>query len=222
MTREKKKHTKNIILMSLICISLVMAIGYSALSSNLKINGTSNISSDFKVIFTNIQEGTKNGVKSSTSSFTNTTATFTVDLEKPGSTMEYILTVENQGSLDAYLESIEGLDEENGTAPTYITFKLSGITRYTRLNAEESKTFKVIVTYDESATEIPENSKQLTLTLNFSQVSGEIPDPEPEPYGNAVEYLINNKVEDTVVDGGNGLVAIDNTGEITNSASPRE
>ena len=222
MTREKKKHTKNIILMSLICISLVMAIGYSALSSNLKINGTSNISSDFKVIFTNIQEGTKNGVKSSTSSFTNTTATFTVDLEKPGSTMEYILTVENQGSLDAYLESIEGLDEANGTAPTYITFKLSGITRYTRLNAEESKTFKVIVTYDESATEIPEESKQLTLTLNFAQVSGEIPDPEPEPYGNAVEYLINNKVEDTVVDGGNGLVAIDNTGEITIISSPRE
>ena len=217
-----KRNTKNIIIVVLLIISGVMAIGYSALSSRLKINGTSNITSNFRVLFTNIEEGAMNSAETKNKSFEDTTATFQVDLKKPGSTAEYILTVQNQGSLDAYLESIEGIDEANADSPTYITFKLSGITRYTKLNTGETKTFKVIVTYDKSATEIPANSKQLTLTLNFSQLSGNIPDPEPEPLGNGVEYLLANKIESTVANGGNGLVAIDNTGEITTSLSPRE
>ena len=218
----RRRNTKSIILTVLIILSFVMIIGYSALSSKLVINGTSNITSNFRVLFTDIQEGTMNSAETKDTSFEATTATFHVDLKKPGSTAEYILTVENQGSLDAYLESIEGIDEANAASPTYITFKLKDITRYTRLDVGDTKTFKVIVTYDQSATEIPTNSKQLTLTLNFAQVSGEIPDPEPEPLGNAVEYLLANKVESTVVDGGNGLVAIDNIGEITTISSPRE
>ena len=217
-----RRHTKNVILTVLIILSFVMIIGYSALSSRLVINGTSNITSNFRILFTDIQEGTMNSAETKEKSFEGTTATFKVDLKKPGSSAEYILTVENQGSLDAYLESIEGIDEANAASPTYIKFKLKGITRYTRLSVGDTKTFKVIVTYDESATEIPTNSKQLTLTLNFAQVSGSIPEPEPEPLGNAAEYLAFDKVQSTVADGGNGLVAIDNNGEITTSTSPRE
>ena len=217
-----RRHTKNVILTVLIILSFVMIIGYSALSSRLVINGTSNITSNFRILFTDIQEGTMNSAETKEKSFEGTTATFKVDLKKPGSSAEYILTVENQGSLDAYLESIEGIDEANASSPTYIKFKLKGITRYTRLSVGDTKTFKVIVTYDESATEIPTNSKQLTLTLNFAQVSGSIPEPEPEPLGNAAEYLAFDKVQSTVADGGNGLVAIDNNGEITTSTSPRE
>ena len=218
----QRRNKKNMIIVALLIISGVMTIAYSALSSKLVINGTSNITSNFRVLFTDIQEGTMNSAETKNKSFEDTTATFQVDLKKPGSSAEYILTVENQGSLDAYLESIEGIDEANAASPTYITFKLSGITRYTRLNVGDTKTFKVIVTYDESASEIPTNSKQLTLTLNFAQVSGSVPDPEPEILGNGVEYLLVNKVESTVADGGNGLVAIGNTGEITTSTSPRE
>ena len=218
----QRRHTKNVILTVLIILSFVMIIGYSALSSKLVINGTSNITSNFRVLFTDITEGTMNSSETKDVSFDGTTATFRVDLKKPGSTAEYILTVENQGSLDAYLESIEGIDAANAASPTYVKFKLKDITRYTRLNVGDTKTFKVIVTYDQSATEIPETSKQLTLRLNFAQVSGDIPEPEPEPYGNAVEYLLANKVESTVADGGNGLVAINNTGEITTITSPRE
>ncbi len=219
-----RRNTKSIILTVLIILSFVMIIGYSALSSKLVINGTSNITSNFRVLFTDIQEGTMNSAETKGTSFDGTTATFRVDLKKPGSTAEYILTVENQGSLDAYLESIEGIDEANAASPTYITFKLKDITRYTRLNVGDTKTFKVIVTYDQSATEIPTNSKQLTLTLNFAQVSGDIPEPEPEPIEleGIAKYLVDNKLQANVLDGGNGLVAIDNTGEITTISSPRE
>ena len=172
---------KNIILGILIVMLVGMTIAYSALSSYLTINGTSSITSDFKVIFTDIQEGTMNGANTVKKEITApTTATFQVNLEKPGSSAEYNVTVQNQGKLDAYLESIEGIDEANEKAPTDITFKISGITRYTKLQVNESKTFKVIVTFDSSATSLPSESKQLTLKLNFAQDSGNAPEPEPE------------------------------------------
>ena len=172
---------KNIILVILMVMVVGMTIGYSALSSYLKINGTSNITSDFKVVFTDIQEGTMNGATTVKKEITApTTATFQVNLEKPGSSAEYNVTVQNKGKLDAYLESIEGIDEANEKAPTDITFKISGITRYSKLQVNQSITFKVIVTFDESATSLPEESKQLTLKLNFSQDSGNVPEHEPE------------------------------------------
>ena len=168
---------KNIIIAILLVMVVGMTIAYSALSQYLTINGTSNIASDFSVVFTNITEGTKNGVKESTSSYSGTTATFDVDLEKPGSNIEYILTVQNTGKLDAYLQSIKGIDEANNKAPTYITFSVKDLSINEKLRVGESKTFKVIVSYNMDATEIPEGSKQLTLTLNYSQDTGaQLPD----------------------------------------------
>ncbi len=167
---------KNIILVILMIILVGMTIGYSALSSYLTINGTSNITSDFKVVFTDIQEGTMNSATTVSKSYEGTSATFQVKLDKPGSNAEYIVTVQNQGKLDAYLESIEGIDEANNKAPTYITFSVKDLSVNEKLGAGESKTFKVIVSYNMSATEIPEESKQLTLKLNYSQDTGaEIP-----------------------------------------------
>ena len=109
--------------------------------------------------------------------FSGTSATFQVKLDKPGSNAEYIVTVENQGKLDAYLQSIEGIDEANNKAPTYITFSVKDLNLNEKLGVGDTKTFKVIVSYNMAATEIPEESKQLTLTLNYSQDTGaELPD----------------------------------------------
>ena len=186
---------KNIILAILIVMLVGMTIGYSALREYLTINGTSNITSDFKVVFTDIQDGTMNGATTVKKEITApTTATFQVQLDKPGSSAEYNITVQNKGKLNAYLESIEGIDEANEKAPTDIKFKISGITRYTKLAVDESKTFKVIVTFDENATNIPEESKQLTLKLNFAQDSGNAPEPEPEgvTIAQATDSLLSN------------------------------
>ena len=169
-TSSRKR--KNIILAILMVILVGMTIGYSALSQYLTINGTSNITSDFKVVFTSIEEGTMNSATTIQKSFEATSATFQVKLDKPGSNAEYIVTVQNQGKLDAYLESIEGIDEANNKAPTYITFSVKDLSVNEKLSVGETKTFKVIVSYNMSATEIPEESKQLTLTLNYSQDTG--------------------------------------------------
>ena len=217
MTRQR--HRKNIIIFTLLIIVLVMTIGYSSLSQYLTINGTSNITSDFKVVFTNAVEGTLNKATTETLDKTETEVTFTTVLRAPGSSAEYIVTVENKGKLDAYLESIEGIDEANGQEPSYIKYKINGIVLNDRLNVGESKTFKVIVTYDVAATELSDVEKTLTLKLNFTQNSGNAPEPV---YQNLTNYLISNELQNTVADGSSGLVAIDNNGEITTSQSPRE
>ena len=124
----------------------------------------------------------------------STTATFTIDLSKPGSNGEYLITVENRGTIDAMVESISGIDVANQAAPTDITFSISDIAVNDKLPAKESKVFKVKV--DWSSTPTPET---------------------------ATEYLINNKLSSDInTSPTNGLFAIDNTGELTTSDSPRE
>ena len=100
---------KNIVLGSLGAIILLMAIGYAAFSTQLNINGTSNITSNFAVKITGITSGSIVGGASNASdpTYTDTTASFSTNLTSPGDSITYTITVENQGSIDATLTGIE-------------------------------------------------------------------------------------------------------------------
>ena len=80
---EKYMKSKKIIMITMCCLICVMAIGYAAFATNLTINGTANITSTWKVLFTKIEEVSKtSGVtitKVPTAEGTN--ATFNVDLK---------------------------------------------------------------------------------------------------------------------------------------------
>ena len=120
-TRQKQR----IIIGTLRAVIIGLAVGYAVLSQQLNINGTGGIASDFNILFTDIQEGMMNGAITVNKQITNsTTATFTIDLSKPGDSGEYLITVENRGNIDAYVESINGLEEVNQTEPTDITFSI--------------------------------------------------------------------------------------------------
>ena len=214
-TRQKQK----IIIGTLCAVIIGLAVGYAVLSQQLTINGTGGIASDFNVLFTNITEGIMNGATTVNKQITDsTTATFTIDLKSPGSNGEYLITVENRGTIDAMVESISGLDEANQAAPTDITFSISDIAVNDKLPAKESKVFKVKVDWSSASTSIPSTNKNLTLKINFVQDASSTPTPEP-----AAEYLINNKLSSDInISPTNGLFAIDNQGELTTSASPRE
>ena len=99
---------KKIIIVSLCVAVCIMAIGFAAFSTTLSINGTSSIESNWSVVFTNIQELSKtSGVTiNNAPSASGTTATFDVSLDSPGDSIEYQITVANQGTLDAIIESI--------------------------------------------------------------------------------------------------------------------
>ena len=190
------------------------------LSQTLNIQGTGSIASDFNILFTDIGEGTMNGATTINKQITNdTTATFTIELDKPSSNGEYLITVENRGNIDAYVESINGIEEANQTEPTDITFSIEDIKVGDKLLATESKIFKVKVEWKSTSTSIPSTNKDLTLSINFAQDT----ENTPTTGGTASDYLINNVVsEDINTSPAEGLFGIGNQGELTTSDSPRE
>ena len=165
-TRKKQR-----IMIGTLCSILVgLAIGYAALSSQLNVQGTGSVISNFQILFTKIEEGTMNGAKTIQKEIVgDTTANFIIDLKSPGSNGEYIITVENRGNIDAYVKDIKGVVDSNKKEPKDIQFSIDGLKVNDKLKARETKTFKVKVNWDSNSTSIPETSKDLSLTIDFVQ-----------------------------------------------------
>lgn len=165
-----RKSNKNIILLILLLVIVGMAVGYAALSQALVINGTANITTEWKILFTDIKEGTLVGAESKTApSYTATTATFDVNLLYPGASAQYIVTVANQGSINAKLTSVDGIDTANAAAPTDITYTIDAQADDT-LGSGDTKIYTVTVSWAASSETIPETkTKTATITLNYEQ-----------------------------------------------------
>ena len=167
---QKKKN--NIILGSLCAVVLLMVVGYAAFQSVLNITGTSKVSSNWNILITNIE--TKNIVGGASNASDPTgkgtlTATFNTNLVSPGDSIEYDITVSNQGSLNAVLEKITVSDSNNPA----IKFTTTGLTEGDPLNAGGSAVLTVKVEYDNAVTSQPANLKsELTVTLDYSQNDG--------------------------------------------------
>ncbi len=194
MKKRLNSSQRNYIIAGLCMILVIMGVGYAAFQSQLKISGTSNIASNFLVKITDIQSTVQSGQASDamTPTHDDTTATFKTNLVSPGDSMKYDITVENQGNIDAVLESIE---VNTGNNPA-ITFQTSGIENGDELNASQSDILTVIVSYDSNVTSQPENtSSTITVTLNYKQKeeNGGTPDDTPVD------------ITDSVVTSGNGL-----------------
>lgn len=167
MERKKAK----VVITSLVVLVLGLVVGYAALSTTLNINGTAAITSDWNVHIETIVETTAtNATTVNVGKTDQTTATFTTDLEKPGSSAVYTVTVKNSGNQNAVLKSIGGLTEANAAQPTDIKYTVEGIAANDTLDAGASKTFTVKVEWLTSSTAIPTtSSKTLTLALNYEQ-----------------------------------------------------
>ena len=168
MRQRFNTRQRNYVILGLCGILLVMAAGYAAFRSQLTINGTSNITSEWNVLITNIQSQVLNGTPEDEEepSHTDTTATFKTKLYSPGDKMRYTVTVENRGSIDAVLKTIENTNSNNEA----IIFTLNGIEQGDTLKAKESKTFTVDVEYNSKVESQPENlTSNLEVTLNYVQ-----------------------------------------------------
>ena len=178
MKQRFNTRQRNYIILGLCSILLIMAAGYAAFSSRLTINGTSNISSEWKVLITDIQSSVLAGEATDAEepSHTEATATFKTNLVSPGDSMQYDITVENRGDIDAVLESIDVNTSDNEA----ILFETTGIKRGDKLLPDESDILTVIVTYNPEITDQPSNlNATVTVTLNYVQDDGSIL-PEPE------------------------------------------
>ena len=125
-TRKKQR----IIIGTLCAVIIGLAVGYAVLSSQLNIQGTSGITSDFKIIFTNIEEINQIPESGNYGDYDNTILALygkgithdittlkaqvvnehqidlVVDMKKPGATVVYEISVENIGKLDGYISNI--------------------------------------------------------------------------------------------------------------------
>ncbi len=179
MNKRLNRTQRNYIIMGLCAILLIMAVGYAAFQSQLKITGTSNIGSNFLVRITGIQSNVQSGSASNAiePSYTDTTATFKTNLVSPGDSMKYDITVANEGNIDAVLNSIKVSNSNNEA----ITFETSGIEEGDELKASETDILTVIVTYNPSITSQPENTTAtITVTLDYGQSNGAVTPPAPE------------------------------------------
>ena len=182
---------RNYIILGLCSILLIMAAGYAAFRTQLNINGTSNITSEWKVLITNIQSKVLSGTPTDaeTPSHTETMAKFSTKLVSPGDSMQYNITVENQGDIDAVLEGIDVKTAENAA----IIFETSGIKRGDKLLPDESDILTLTVTYNPEVTDQPSSlNSEVIVTLNYVQDDGTI---ESEPVD----------ITDNVITSGDGL-----------------
>ena len=105
--KDRKK--RNIIIGALCSLLVFMGIGYAILSQTLNISGTANMQGNWSVKITNMKllEANKTGrAENVSNTFTDTTASFEANLWMPGDSIEYEVTVENQGNIDAVLKDI--------------------------------------------------------------------------------------------------------------------
>ena len=191
---------KNIVLGSLGAIILLMAIGYAAFSTQLNINGTSNISSNWDIRITNIESslhgGATNAVEPTYDNDNGLTATFSTNLVSPGDYAEYTVTVRNNGDIDATLTNIEITDSNNPA----IVFETNGLEEGDNLLKQTEDELIVKVSYNSSITSQPSNTtSDITVTLNYEQATGGSVTPEPET---AADQLIVK-----VTTSGDGLYA---------------
>ena len=170
MQNLSKRQKNNLIIGGLCCILLLMGIGYAAFSTQLKINGTSNISSNWRVLITDITSGDVVGDASNATepTHTETTATFSTNLVSPGDSITYTITVANQGSIDAVLRSID-VNTGSNDAIKVVT---SGIEEGDILLKETTDELKIKVSYDSSVTSQPSTmTSTITVTLNYEQAT---------------------------------------------------
>jgi len=165
MTEKRKR---NIIIGALCGVLLLMTVGYAAFSSILNIKGTTNISSNWDIRITNVES--KNIVGSASNAqdpeWDNLTATFKTNLEVPGDSIEYDVTVENKGTLNAKLDKIN-MTASNNPA---IKFTATGLTEGDKLNAGSSAILTVKVEYLTGVEVDNKNlSANLTVTLDYVQ-----------------------------------------------------
>ena len=169
-----------------ICAFVSIGIGYSIMSSTVKIDGTASITSTWRVVFTKAVENTMQGATTTAEpSITGgTTLDIGVELDEKGSQAIYDVTVENQGTIDSYVKEIRLNEGE----PTDLKVYVSGLYKGFSLKAGESKTFQVIAEWSAGAPESSETEKDVNVSVDFEQETEDVEQPQLSMPTYTVDY----------------------------------
>jgi len=172
---EVMKNKKNVIMITMCVLMLLMATGYAYFVTQLNINATGNITSEWNVYFSNITSGTIVGKASNsvTPSVSGTTANIEANLELPGDSITYELTLSNVGTVDAIIDDIN----VEVTGSSAIIYSMDGIKIGDKLIAKENKTITIKIEYDSNVTSQPiDTTKSLKVSISCVKDMGQIID----------------------------------------------
>ena len=167
-------------LLILLLLLVGVGIGYAFLTSNLNINGSSNIKkAGWDVHFENINvdDGSVTATKSATIDESDKTKIeYSVKLSKPGDKYEFTVDVVNAGDIDASVSAVSktGLTEEQAKYVDYTVTYSDGTDVAVKdlLNASSTKNIKVSVSYktDLNPEDLPSEDKVLSLQMEVTYV----------------------------------------------------
>lgn len=180
---NKEKNTQTVVIAILAVALLVMAVGYAGYTQNLQINGTAKaVASSWNIIWdkASIAQAGKTLTEASSAAVgenqyfvdsANTTITYNVKLEKPGTYYELSVNAINAGTIPANLKSI------TLSTPTTdkVTYKVTYAgTEYTAsasdltipLAANGTAAVKVRIDYPMPASDSDLLKEDVTMTLN--------------------------------------------------------
>jgi len=187
---------KNLIIIVMCVAICIMAVGYAAFNTTLTITGTSNITSEWNVVFTSITQVSKtSGVTIVSNPVVNgTSATFDVGLALPGDKIVYEITIENKGTINAIIENIVASASDSPA----IIFSMEGVNIGDKIPNKTSKTLTVTIEYDKNVTSQPEKTnKVLTVDMTVVQDAGQSITPVT-PEINQPIYLSGAILKDNV------------------------
>ncbi|MBP6037799.1 MAG: hypothetical protein KA604_00480 [Candidatus Saccharimonas sp.] len=163
---------RNKLLVAAAIIVGLSTVAYAAFAQLLTINGTGTATGNWDVRIISITPTAQTGATdhASTPSYTNTSATFNVDLAYPGATSSYEVVIKNNGTIPAKLSTLTDLTTTNAAAPNDITYSLSGVAVNDTLAAGAQTTATVTVNWVSGAsTNIQTQSKSATINFNYIQ-----------------------------------------------------
>ena len=201
--KENKKYLQLFSVLALVVAVLGISVGFAAMSQTLTISGQAKVQpASWDIKFTN---ATFDDNSTDATATTDTTSTpqkptlsdttfsnYEIVLTKPGDKGTYLVTVENQGDIDATLTTanigstlsftgaatdptVKASDE--AIVQANVTYTVTwdddtAIATGSALDAGDSKVIKIEVEYDEDATELPTEPVTITgrdVTLIYTQ-----------------------------------------------------
>lgn len=165
--KQDRKRIKKMIIMALIVIS-VMVTAVVVLAHDNDWFKPDKPSAKWDIEFSSIAEGEVIGSAKSRKKpqYSSTNASFFVDLTAPGDSMTYELQVSNYGNIDSVLDDIVFITSPNKEA---IKVEVIDIDEGDRLDAGESRNFKIRIYYELHATEAIEFDKPISIVFNYKQ-----------------------------------------------------
>lgn len=163
---------KKVMIIAMCLAILLMITGYSLFQTKLIINGTSEVTSSWKVYFSEIlsSSGTGTATEAMTPRLTNTSLEFSVNLEKPGDSYTYVVRLTNAGSIGAIVNEINA----SSTGSAGVDYTITGIKKGDKLAAGADKVITIKMNYDSSLTAIPsEKVNELVVDIVCIQDDGQ-------------------------------------------------